>query len=263
MPRQVISKTLIRPCGWLLASALTVLPIGNAMADDAKDLLKAMSDYMAKQKTFSFSYDSSVEAVTRNFEKLQFASSGKVDVERPDKISVSRIGGFADMETVFDGTTLSILGKNLNVYSQVEAKGTLDDLGEQLSSAGIDPPGADILASNVFDTLMDGVTDARHISSAYIDGVECEYLAFRSHDVDWQIWIQTGDQPVPRRYVITSKHLSQAPQYTLETRDWKFGSAVAANDFKFKAPAGAKKVDLGDIAQIDEVPSPEDDGDQQ
>ncbi|RUU28316.1 DUF2092 domain-containing protein [Mesorhizobium sp. M6A.T.Ce.TU.016.01.1.1] len=261
MPRYLIPRSLTRPYGWLLAGALTVLPIGNAMADDAKDILKAMSDYMAKQKTFSFSYDSSVEVVTRDFEKLQFASSGKVEVARPDKINVSRIGGFADVETVFDGTTLSILGKNPNVYSQVEIKGNLDALGEQLSSAGIDPPGADILASNVFNVLMDGVTDARHISSAYIDGVECEYLAFRSQDVDWQMWIQAGEQPVPRRYIITSKHLSQAPQYTLQTRDWKLGSEVAANDFTFKAPADAKKVDLSEIAHIDEVPSPE--GDEQ
>jgi len=263
MPRYLLSKSFTHPCGWLLAGALTVLPVSNVMADDARDILKAMSDYMAGQKTFSFSYDSSVEVVTRDFEKLQFASSGKVEVARPDKISVSRIGGFADVETVFDGTTLSILGKDLNVYSQVETKGNLDDLGERLSSAGIDPPGADILTSNVFDTLMDGVTDARHISSAYVDGVECEYLAFRSHDVDWQIWIQAGDQPVPRRYVITSKHLSQAPQYTLQTRDWKLGAEVAASDFTFKAPADARKVDLSEIAHIDEVPSPEDDGDQQ
>lgn len=251
----------------MVVAASTLLaglaPMSALAADDARNLLKAMSDFMAKQQTFSFSYDSSIEVVTPEFEKLQFASSGKVAIARPDKISVTRTGGFADVDTVFDGTTLSVLGKNLNVYSQVEAKGTLDELGARLESAGVEPPGADILSSDVFGTLMDGVTDARHISSAYVDGVECEYLAFRTPSVDWQIWIQAGDSPVPRRYVITSKHVPQAPQYTIVTRDWKLGPDAGAADFKFKAPADAKKVDLSEIAQIDEIPSPADAGDNQ
>jgi hypothetical protein len=34
-----------------------------------------------------------------------------------------------------------------------------------------------------------------------------------------------------------------APQYTLDIRDWKTGDEVAADDFSFKAPDGAKKLD--------------------
>jgi len=56
---------------------------------------------------------------------------------------------------------------------------------------------------------------------AVVDGVECEHLAFRGVDTDWQIWIETGARPVPRKYVITSKTLAGAPQYTLRIKDWK------------------------------------------
>jgi len=54
-----------------------------------------------------------------------------------------------------------------------------------------------------------------------VDGFECEHLAFRNDDTDWQIWIQVGDAPIPRKYVITSKTEEGAPQYTLVIRDWK------------------------------------------
>src|SRR5262249_35430468 len=138
-------------------------------------------------------------------------------------------------------------------YAQVEAKGTLDDLGERLAAAGVNAPGGDLLSPDVFDVLMDGVTDAKHISGAVVNGVDCEYLAFRKADVDWQIWIADGDKPVPLRYVITSKHVVQAPQYTLEISDFKSGAEVASADFSFQ-PGNAKKVDLSELAAIDELP---------
>ena len=247
-------------CRSLLAGALVVLavPIGGAARadDDATQLLKAMSDYVAAQSDFSFSYQSSLEAVTPTFEKLQFVSSGKVRAHRPDKIRVSRTGGFVDAELVFDGTTLTIHGKNQRAYAQVEAKGTLQDLGDRLADVGIDPPGGDLISADAFDALMDGVTEAKHISSAYVDGVECEYLAFRKSDADWQIWIEAGERPIPRRYVVTSKDVVQAPQYTVQIGDWKDGADAGADDFSFKAPDGEKKVDLSELELIDELPSP-------
>jgi hypothetical protein len=89
-----------------------LVPASSAFADDAKALLKAMSDYMAKQKDFSFTYESTVEAVTPDFQKLQFVSSGSANVSRPDKIHVTRTGGFADVDVTFDGKTLTVYGKN-------------------------------------------------------------------------------------------------------------------------------------------------------
>ena len=155
---------------------------------------------------------------------------------------------------MFDGTTFSVLGKNLNAYAQTEAKGTLEELGERLADAGVEAPGADLLSSNIFEDLMDGVTDAKHIGGAVVNGVDCEYLAFRKADVDWEIWIADGDKPIPLRYVITSKHVSQAPQYSLELSDFKSGEEAAAADFSFK-PGDAKKVDLGELEAIDELPN--------
>jgi hypothetical protein len=87
-----------------------------------------------------------------------------------------------------------------------------------------------------------------------IGGIECEHLAFRGKDTDWQIWIQTGDQPLPRKYVITSKTVAAAPQYAVVIRDWKIG--VEPNDkvFVFTPPQDAKQLDVGALASFDELP---------
>jgi hypothetical protein len=98
------------------------------------------------------------------------------------------------------------------------------------------------------------VIDAKHIGLGVIDGVECEHLAFRNLDVDWQVWIEAGARPIPRKYVITSKAVTGGPQYTLQVKDWKTDPATA-DAFTFKPPAAAKKVDFKELADIDEVPA--------
>ena len=237
----------------VLAALLSVTP--SAQAQDATKILKAMTDYVASQKVISATYDSDIEVITNNLQKIQFASSGQLLLSRPDKARVSRIGGYVDAELVFDGKTLSVLGKNLNAYAQTDATGSIDQLVARLRDEfGVPIPGADLLLSGAYDEMMEDVLDAKHIGRGVIDGVECEHLAFRNNDVDWQIWIQLGSRPIPRQYVITNKAVAAAPQYTLRIKEWKTDVQVPADAFAFKPPADAKKVDIKALSGIDEVP---------
>lgn len=247
--------------GGISAAAVTLLlglytPTGvKADEADAKNLLKAMSDYMVSQKALSFEYDATLEIVTVDKQRLGLASSGSVILNRPDKIRAIRSGGFADLEMSFDGKTLTLLGKNLNIYSQLEVPGTIDHLVNELKDTYNRPlPAADLLLSNSYDEMMLDVVDVKDLGSGVIGGVECDHLAFRTKDVDWQIWIAQGDHPYPVRYVITSKFIDGGPQYSIQTRNWETGSKVAATDFNFKNPTKADKVELKDLKGTDELP---------
>jgi hypothetical protein len=115
-------------------------------------------------------------------------------------------------------------------------------------------PGADLLLSNVNDTLMATVTNVKDLGGGVIGGVECDHLAFRTKEVDWQIWIAQGSRPYPCRYVITSTKVPQAPQYSLTIRDWKTGDEVGSDDFSFKNATNATKKGLADLPNMDELP---------
>ena len=215
---------------------------------EAKRLLKAMSDYLASQTAMSFDYDATLEVVTQDYQKLALASSGSVTLNRPDKIRAERAGGFADFETVFDGKTLTLLGKNVNKYTEVAASGTIEQLIDALKDKYNRPlPAADLLMSNSYAELMQDVYDLKDLGSGVIQGVECDYLAFREDEVDWQIWIAQGERPVPCKYVLTSKLIAGGPQYSVELRNWKTGSEVAADDFMFKIPMNAEKIDITEL----------------
>jgi len=220
---------------------------------NAKARLKAMSDYLAAQQAISMNYDSVFEVVTKESQKLQLATSGTIVLNRPDKIRSTRQSGFSDTETVFDGKTLTILGKGENAYVQAEVPGTIDNLIDQLRDRfQRQLPGADLLLQNVYGELTGDVTNVKDLGSGVVGGTECDHFAFRTQDTDWQIWIAQGANPYPCRYVITTKGVDQAPQFTLVVRDWKAGTAVAPSDFAFKPPAGAKLLDAKDIAALKE-----------
>ena len=241
----------------LAVAAAGIVSMSAARADEAqaKSLLKAMSDYLAAQKTISFEYDSNLEIVTTQQQKIGLASSGTLTLERPDKLHVTRIGGFANVEMVFDGKTLSLLGKNANLYAQVEAPGTIDHLVDELRDKYHRPvPAADLLMSDPYKELMPLVTDVKDLGSGVIRGTECDHLAFRTKEVDWQIWIAQGARPYPCRYVITSKKVTGWPQYTLDIRAWKTGAEVASDAFKLEIPPSAQKLMPGQIPDLDEIP---------
>jgi hypothetical protein len=225
----------------------------HAQENDAAKILKAMSDYVASQKTLSITFDSDIEVITSTLQKIQFTNSGQVQLSRPDKLRATRTGGYRDVEIVFDGKMLTVNNKDANDFAQIDAPGSIDQLIDLLRDKHrVTAPGADILFSNAYAAMMSDVMESAHIGKGVIDGVECEHLAFRNMDTDWQIWIEAGARPIPRKYVITSKGVAGAPQYTLRIKEWK--SDVPADAFAFKPAQGAKKVALSDLNDIDEVP---------
>ena len=240
-----------------LAMAVSLGTSMGVSADeaDAKRLLKAMSDYLAAQQAISFEYDAILEVITKDGQKLALASSGSAVLDRPDKIRATRSGGHADVEMSFDGKTLTLLGKNLNVYAQQDVPGTVDNLVDELRKQNLPLPAADLLLSDPYEALMLDVVDVKDLGSGVIGGVECNYLAFRAKEVDWQIWIAQGDRPYPCRYVISSTFIDGEPQYSIQIRDWKAGDEVAATDFTFKNPTDAEKVDPKNLEGLDALPA--------
>ena len=237
-------------------AGITNISAARADATDAKNLLKAMSDYLAAQKAISFDYDVDLELVSTQQQKIALASSGSLILNRPDKVHLTRTGGFANAEMVFDGKTLTLLGKNTNLYAQVEAPGTIDQLVDALRDKYHRPvPAADLLISDPYKELMSEVNDVKDLGSGVIHGVECDHLAFRTKEVDWQIWIAQGARPYPCRYVITSKKVTGWPQYTIDIWAWKTGAEVASDGFKLEIPTGAKQLTPGEVAELNEIPA--------
>ena len=241
--------------GWRVAvSALAIVfalaAMQPALADeaDAKRLFKAMADYIESQKTLTFDYDDILEVVTDDGQKLQIASSGALNLKRPNKLTNSHHGGFADVFLTFDGKTLTLLGKRVNMYAQLEIPGTIDNLIDELRlKHGRPLPAADLLLSDAYEAMMTDVSDVKDLGAGVVGGVMCDNLAFRTDEIDWQIWIAQGEHPYPCRFVITSRLMEGAPQYSIQLRNWKAGVELPDSIFTFTNMTNAGQVEIVEL----------------
>jgi len=165
----------------------------------------------------------------------------------------------ANLDFIFDGKTLTLHGKNLNVYAQIEVPGTIDDAIRAYElETGIPAPGADLLFTDPYTILSSGVDNSVYLGIAYVNGVECHHLAFREAKVDWQLWVKTGDAPLPMKYVITSKWHTAAPQYEIRFRDWDTNPQINDGQFTFSAPEGVTRLETMLVNEMGEFITEED-----
>ena len=223
------------------------------MDPDAATVLASMSKYLGGLQSFSANYDVDIDTISDDGQKLEFSSSGGITIHRPDKLYATRQGPFADVEIVLDGKKISILGKGLNGYIQFPAT-TIDEAIDAIrDNTGFDAPGADLLGAKPLDLDVTDVVSGRHLGMAFVDGVEAHHLAFRGKNVDWQLWVKAGDVPLPLKYVITSKWVYGAPEYTLRMVGWNTKPTIPSDLFTFVPPADAKplaSVEVDDTGQF-------------
>lgn len=253
----------------LLAAASLILLCATApaMAQESEQradaVLKEMSDYLGKTQNLTMKFNSDVEVIAHGGQtslsglKLQFSAHGNVMLSRPSKLRATRTASYGDVEFVSDGKTITVLGKKINTYAQADASETVDKLIDDVRNyTGAEFPGADLLFSDVYGELSEPVENAIYVGSDIVDGVDCHHLAFRTSSVDWQLWVQKGPKPIPRKYIITSKWITGAPQFQMRITEWNDSPAFKPDTFVFKAPEGAKTASFDELEGIADLPLP-------
>ena len=245
--RTRLTTTLARCCA-LIAVAVTSAAVQaqpTGIAPEAQRLLKASTDFLASQKQFSAETRNTLEVVLKSGQKIEFNHKARLSAQRPDKLRAERTGDLVDQVFVYDGKSLTLHNPKDKVYAQVAAPDTLEGMLD-FARARLDivAPAGDLLYRNAYDILMNGVTDGFVVGKAVIEGALCDHLAFRAPHVDLQVWIQQGAQPLPRKLVITTRDLVNAPQFAVTVTKWNLKPTFDAKTFAFTPPAGAKKVDF-------------------
>jgi hypothetical protein len=211
----------------------------------ADTVLKAMTTYMAGLKQFSAQTENTIEVVTNEGQKIQFVAPATLTVSRPDKLMAERRGDIVDQSFYYDGKTLTLFNPGTKHYATVPAPGTIDAMLEfAWTKLDVIAPGADLIDTRAYEKLMQDVKTGTYIGLEVVGGQRCHHLAYQGAEVDWQLWVRDGAQPLPCRYVITSKGIAGAPQFTIQVVDVNTKPTIAASKFRFVPPAGAKAVEF-------------------
>lgn len=236
------------------AAALTCavsMPVIQAAEADidprAVEVLQTSLDYVSSLKEFAVDTHSTIEIVMESGQKLQFDNDVDTTVQRPNKLHSVRKGEVVDQEFFYNGKTLTLHDSMAGFHATVEVPGTLEGMLDfARDSLDIVAPAGDFIYSNALELMMDGVESAMYIGPSFVEGQICDHLAFSApgHSTDWQIWVQRGETPLPRRIVITSRDVLNAPQFTVHIKDWDLSPNISADDFDFRAHASSTEIEF-------------------
>lgn len=218
----------------------------------AQALLDKSIAYLRSLKTFRVRAEVTQDEIVGDGFKLQRSSNVHVTARRPDRLRVEQSGDLGDRLYTYDGQNLTILLKDQLYYSRMPAPPTVrETLDIALEKHGVELPLLDVVYVAMGGSLHETVRSAGQIGASTIAGAKCTQLAFRSANVDWQIWVQDGAKPVPRKIVITTTDSPLLPQFSA-VMHWGVGGAADDALFKFVPPAGAMPIKLGEF----EPPTP-------
>ena len=237
----VVALAMVVTAGW--SQPGHAQPAG--IDPQAEKLLRRMSDYVASRQQFTLKAESTLEVVLTSGQKLQYDSPATLMVSRPNKLHAHRKGDLANQEFFYDGKTLTLYNPRENLYATTAAPPTLDEtLDFAREKLDIIAPAAELLYKNAAEKMLKESSSGFVVGSSVVGGVKCTHLAFRGSEVDWQIWIEDGDKPLPRKFILTSKKVAGEPQFTVLIRSWDVAPKLTSSEFSFTPPKGAKKIEF-------------------
>jgi len=219
----------------------------------ADQVLRAMSARLAGLERFAFEAEETFDEIPDGEPRMQLTNVRRVAVERPNHLAADADGDTLHRAAWLDGQTATVLDKAHNAYGQVEVPPTLDAALDAVAERyGIEPPLEDFVFSDPHAVLTEGVRYGRYLGLHRAAGVLCHHLAFIQDTVEWQIWIDAGDDPLPRKFVITYVREPGEPQYTAVWRKWNVAPEFPEGLFTFEAPPGARRVEFAQFGGLDE-----------
>ncbi|BAU65321.1 hypothetical protein STA3757_27030 [Stanieria sp. NIES-3757] len=229
----------------LSASSLIAANDAPYIEEQADTVLREMSDFLKSQNQFQFTANTIRDVMSSNGALVQIAQDVDVVVNRPNQFKVQTSGDLVKRQFWYDGTTVALLDSERGVYATREAPDTIDATLDALSQKfAVSMPLADLLYSDIYEGLTKNVVAGYYFGLSEVDGVPCHHLVFVQNNIDWQIWIEDSDTPLPRKVAVGYKDKPGVPRYLAVIDDWNLTPQVAKDEFTFTPPADAKEVEL-------------------
>lgn len=208
----------------------------------AIEALRKMGRHLQSLQSFSLKAQTATDQVLLSGQKVQLDAALTLWAHRPDRLRVDLESDRRARQFYYDGKTVTVYGQASGYYARFAAPPTLDQLFGRVSEEfGLDLPLADLFAWGDPSAKPDQLTSALAIGAATVRGIPCEQYAFRQDGLDWQLWIQRGAQPLPRRLVLTTTDDPARPQYSVDL-DWVPGDTPPDAVFTFVPPPGAHAI---------------------
>jgi len=218
------------------ASAPAIEPAAAAALDRMGDYLKSLS-------TFAIHAEITTDEVMVAGPKVQYGGTIDGIYQAPDRLWLRVAHDEKDDQQFFyDGKALSLWIEAKKAWASVATTGTVPEtIAFVASKYDVNFPLGDLLGRAARKELLKDVEAGIVIGTGRVAGVECDHLGFHQAGVDWQVWIEKGARPLPRKMVITTLDEPSQPQHT-EVLTWDLSPKIEPATFTFTPPEGAQRI---------------------
>jgi len=233
---------------FFLFSLLTTCSFGqntNPNVDPlALQVLRATMDSIQNAGAFSFRAVVNRELLGTHDEVLTFSQQSEVTIARPDRFRIRVTSDLQPLDIYYNAGQVTLFAPDKNLYSGFLGGPVLDLYISKLEERGIQLPMSSLFRTDPYKTLTDDLERAAVIGRDEIDGKTYHHLSFGEKQADWQLWVEAGTKPTPRRAEIVYKTLRREPRVTIEFFDWNLAANPPASLFVFPKPDDAKYIDF-------------------
>lgn len=209
--------------------------------------LERMGAYLRTLNSFEVQSQTTLDEVLESGQKLQFDGAIRLRARRPDRLWAEVVSDRKTREFFYDGKTFTIYGPRNKFYATVPAPATLREMVAAVEEKyGIVLPLADLFRWGTDPLRRETIRAAINVGPATVNGTPCDHLAFRDEGIDWQVWIQKGDSPLPRKLVITTTDDEAQPQY-VAVLSWNLAPALNDKMFTFEPPPGSNRIAIREV----------------
>lgn len=206
--------------------------------------LKRMSAYLSTLNTMEVTSEGSLDVVTEDGQRVQLDGVTNYKIRRPGFV-IDFNSDLKSRRFVYDGKNFTVVAPKLGYYATVPAPGTNREVLElAYQTYGIKLPLEDLFRWNDADNVRaESFRSGYQLGTSTINGVVTDHYVFREDDIDWEIWIQQGDQPLPRKVVIVDRTDPAHPAFTARL-SWKPNAPLTDADFAFNPSKEEMRIDL-------------------
>lgn len=219
---------------------------------DAEKYMRAACEYLDGQSGFSVRAEGTFEEVFRKGRRVQRSRGMLVELKRPDRFwaEIQFDKGLRRMQ--FDGTTLAISDVDAKVYGKIETPGTVENMLMYASDKfDVAMPLMDLVSDDPCAALKTSAERAWYLGRRYYDGGYYHHIFISATDVDLQVWVSDGKEPLFRKLVLTYKNEPGEPQYGVALSGWNFAPQSDDAKFKFTPPKDAREIQFVTDAATD------------
>ncbi len=214
----------------------------------ALSALEKMTLYLGTLKDFEVRTRTTVDETIPNGQKIQLDGGATYKVQRPNAFFIETRSDRRLRQFYYNGKTFTIFSPRVGFYAEVPAPGTISEVLQKLEdNYDISVPLNDLFHWGAKPTDVQAIKSGMRVGYAKIGDADCDQYAFRQDGVDWQIWIERGDKPLPRKLVITTLEEATQPQYVAYL-DWDLAPRHDATAFNFTPPKDASKIEIVRVA---------------